>query len=115
MGFLSIEEGPVLRMDKEDHKDVSSTGSGGDAIMWRYRQAMLIREGKFLDAMKMDIEEIRDMFGDKYQEGIEQMLTYVEKNPRILRLCGNSTATIQKLRYATRSRAQRWWAMSHLR
>ena len=39
---------------------------------------LLIDQGKFKEALQMDIDDIHDKFGDKYDEAISQMLEYVD-------------------------------------
>jgi len=44
----------------------------------RKRQQELIQQGQFMDAVQMDIDDLRSKFGSQYDEGIQQMLEYVE-------------------------------------
>lgn len=39
-------------------------------------------QGKFREALQMDIDDIRCKFGSKYDEGIKQMLEYYNKIPQ---------------------------------
>ncbi|SEE03784.1 YD repeat-containing protein [Streptomyces sp. 2231.1] len=57
--------GPAIRMDAEDHRELSTTGSGKESDEWRAKQRKLIGAGRWDQAMKMDIDEIRDLYGDK--------------------------------------------------
>lgn len=75
---LERNDGPAIAMDYEDHRETASCGNSREAQEYRAEQARLIKEGKFEEAMQMDIDDIHDKFGDKYDEGIQQMKDYVE-------------------------------------
>ena len=76
---LSRNDGPAIRMDKEDHRETASCGNSREAREYRERQKELIDDGKFEEAVNMDIEDIREKFGDKYDDAINEMLEYVEE------------------------------------
>jgi len=88
---LSYEEGPAIWMETADHQALNSSGnrrfspiqkdgrwisSGSD---WRDLQEELIRKGNVDEAIDMEVEDIRLKFGDKYEDGIKQMLEYRKK------------------------------------
>jgi hypothetical protein len=75
---LSRREGPGFRMETDDHMDTASWGRGKAAQEYRAQQEQLISEGKFREAQQMDIDDVRSKFGDKYDEGIQQMLDYTD-------------------------------------
>lgn len=77
---LAMKDGPAIRMDYNDHRDFISTGSGPDSVRWRAAQAKLISQGKFDEAMKMDIDEIRAIHGAKYDAAIKQMVDDMPNN-----------------------------------
>ncbi|MCH6161488.1 RHS repeat-associated core domain-containing protein [Streptomyces marispadix] len=77
---LSPHMGPAIYMDKQDHRDVMSTGSSKEAKDWQAQQRALIDEGKFDEAMKMDIDDIRDLYGSKYDENIRDMVEGMKSN-----------------------------------
>lgn len=76
---LSRGDGPAIKMDKEDHRETASCGTSREAREYRAKQKELIEQGKFREAVEMDINDIRDKFGDKYDNAISQMLEYVDK------------------------------------
>ena len=83
---LERNDGPSIVMEYDDHKETASCGSSRDAQEYRAEQKRLIEDGKFREALQMDIDDIHDKFGDKYDGSIEQMLDYVddlEKNNQI--------------------------------
>jgi len=49
-----------------DHKKTASWGSSAEAKAYREKQAQLIKDGKFDEAQKMDIQDVRSKFGKKY-------------------------------------------------
>lgn len=71
-------DGPAIRMEKADHRMTASCGNSMEAREYRAEQKRLIDEGKFHEALQMDIDDIHDKFGDKYDEGISQMKEYVD-------------------------------------
>lgn len=76
---LERDDGPAIRMDKSDHRQTASCGNSREAREYRASQKELIENGKFRDALKMDIDDIRDKFGSKYDKSISEMLKYVDK------------------------------------
>jgi len=67
-------KGPSVWMETADHMKTGSWGSGKAAKAFRQKQAELIAEGKLREAIQMDIDDIRSLFGSKYDEYIKQML-----------------------------------------
>lgn len=76
---LERGDGPAIKMEKEDHRQTASCGSSREAREYRELQKKLIDEGKFKEALQMDIDDIKEKFGDKYDEAIAEMLEYVDK------------------------------------
>lgn len=76
---LERNDGPAIRMDKEDHRETASCGNSIEAREYRAYQKELIDKGKFREALQMDIDDIRNKFGNKYDDAISQMLEYVDK------------------------------------
>lgn len=72
--------GPSIRMEERDHRDVTSTGSSAESDQWRADQRAHIDNGRWDLAMKMDIDEIRDLYGDKYDTHIADMITSLQHN-----------------------------------
>jgi hypothetical protein len=66
-------------MKVDDHRMTGSWGSSREARAYRKRQAELLEQGKFSEAQKMDVDDVRAKFGDKYNEAIDQMLKYTNK------------------------------------
>lgn len=76
--ILSFKDGPAIKMDIEDHRQTAGWGNSKDARAYRGEQAKLIKEGKFREAMQMDIDDIHEKFGNKYDDAISQMTEYVD-------------------------------------
>ncbi|WP_344383689.1 RHS repeat-associated core domain-containing protein, partial [Streptomyces thermolineatus] len=77
---LKMSTGPAIRMEYKDHRDFISTGSGLESQAWRATQRDLIKQGKFDEAMKMDIDEIRKEYGTKYDAAIKEMVDSLPHN-----------------------------------
>lgn len=71
---LSRGKGPCILMDPADHRKTASWGRGRAAQQYRALQRQLIEQGRFDDATMMDIDNIRGLFGNKYDEHILQMI-----------------------------------------
>lgn len=76
---LDRDDGPAIKMDKEDHRKTASCGNSKEAREYNAKQKELIDQGKFREALQNDIDDIRSKFGDKYDEAISQMMEYVDK------------------------------------
>lgn len=76
---LERGDGPAIKMEKEDHRQTASCGNSREAREYRAQQKELIEQGKFREALQMDIDDIHEKFGDKYDDAISEMLEYVDK------------------------------------
>lgn len=74
--YLERDDGPAISMEKTDHRQTASYGSSREAREYRAQQRELIEDGKFEKAMQMDIDDIHEKFGDKYNNAIDQVLDY---------------------------------------
>ena len=72
-------DGPAIVMDYDDHKKTASWGMTKEAIEYRQTQKDLIAQGKFIEAVRMDIDDLHEKFGDKYDGAIKEMLPYADK------------------------------------
>ena len=68
--------GPAICMDAADHKKTASFGNSIEARAYQNRQAELIKHGDYHDAIQMDIDDIRSKFGTKYDQAIDEMISY---------------------------------------
>lgn len=76
---LERNDGPAIRMEKADHRQTANCGSSKEAREYQAAQKELIENGKFREALQMDIDDIRGKFGSKYDTAISEMLSYVDK------------------------------------
>lgn len=79
---LERYDGPAIKMEKDDHRQTASCGNSKEAREYRAEQKKLIDQGKFREALKMDIDDIHEKFGSKYDEAIDEMLDYVNELER---------------------------------
>jgi len=77
-GKLDDGNTPAILMDYGDHRLTASCGNEESANDYRKKQAELINAGKFMEAQKMDIDDIRRNFGDKYDHYIAQALKHTK-------------------------------------
>lgn len=83
---LPTDDGPCIVMDYEDHRETASCGNSREAQEYRAKQKELIEEGKYREAFQMDVDDIHEKFGDKYDDAIskaEEYLNQLEKEGRI--------------------------------
>ncbi|MEK3974700.1 LXG domain-containing protein [Psychrobacillus sp. FSL K6-1267] len=76
---ISRGNGPGVRMETIDHRQTASWGNSREARAYRAQQKSLIEQGKLNEAQNMDINDLRNKFGNKYDEGIRQMLEYTKR------------------------------------
>lgn len=76
---LEFKDGPAIKMEKADHRQTASCGNSREAREYRNSQQELIESGDFRGAIQMDIDDIKEKFGNKYDDAISQMLNYVDK------------------------------------
>lgn len=72
-------DGPAIKMEKDDHKQTASYGASKEAREYQAAQKNLVDNGKFREAIQMDIDDIKDKFGSKYDQAISEMCDYVDK------------------------------------
>jgi hypothetical protein len=75
---FSENESPAIRMETRDHMQTASWGKRKTAMEYRNEQERLIKNGMFREAQQMDIDDIHQKFGNKYDDAIEQMLKYTD-------------------------------------
>jgi hypothetical protein len=66
---------PSILMSVEDHMATASWGPGGAA--WRAESAAMLQEGRFLDVLVRDINDVRTKFPGVYDAQIDAMLGYL--------------------------------------
>lgn len=76
---LKEADGPAIRMDIEDHRQTASFGPSNEARDYRAQQDQLVKEGRFEEALNNDIKDLKEKFGDKYDEVIAQAKEYYAK------------------------------------
>lgn len=76
-GTVTSGTAPCILMTPEDHKRTASWGSSTSAQNYRNNQLALINQGKYISALDNDINDIRAKFGNKYDDAIAQMWSYV--------------------------------------
>ena len=76
---LNLNDGPAIKMDKSDHRETASCGNSREARVYREVQRELVEQGEFKKALQMDIDDISEKFGDKYDDAISEMLEYVDE------------------------------------
>jgi hypothetical protein len=77
---LSTAKGPAIWMYILDHEDTASYGGGDISDRYREKQQNLINQGRFTEAMFMDIKDVKNRFPGVYDISILQMLKKYRKN-----------------------------------
>jgi len=75
---LPYKDGPAISMRIDDHEKTASYGNSREAKEYRQKQRELIEQGKFDEAVQMDIDDIHEKFGNKYDNAIAEMKEYVK-------------------------------------
>ena len=68
------DAGPAIQMEPVDHRRTASWGSSAAAQRYRQQQLDLINQGRFDDAIQLDIDDVQDKFPNKYDEAILEMI-----------------------------------------
>lgn len=76
---LKRNDGPAIIMDKEDHRQTASCGNSKEAIEYRHKQSEYIENGQYDKAVEMDVKDLKDKFGDKYNRHISEMKEYIKQ------------------------------------
>jgi len=75
---LHPDKGPAIQMEPADHALTASHGTQAGHTTYRLRQARLIKKGKFGEAIQLDINNVRKLFDNKYDEAIQEMINQLE-------------------------------------
>ena len=75
------EAGDLLKPEVANRPDpipfkASSWGQSDKAKAYRQKQKELIEQANFGAAQQMDIQDIQQLFGSKYDDAIQQMIEY---------------------------------------
>ena len=76
---LHPEAGPAIQMDRADHLLTSSVGTTPEAVEYRTTIKALLEEGKWREAMALEIRDVRRVAGSKYGQAIREMLEYAKE------------------------------------
>ncbi|MEA9491091.1 hypothetical protein [Xanthomonas campestris] len=60
------------------HQLTASFGRSKSAKAYRDKQKELLDQGRLMDAVQMDVDDIRAEFGNKYDGHIQQMIDYAK-------------------------------------
>jgi hypothetical protein len=74
--LLSHNDGSSIWMTPEDHRKTASWGRSKEAGAYRDRQKELIDQGRFEDALQMDVDDLRSKFGNTYDPAIQKAQDY---------------------------------------
>jgi len=73
---------PAVEMDYEDHEFTTSYKYSAEGKEFQEKQVALIQEGKFMEALKMDIDDVLRIqklrgLGNKYNKGLYEAVHYM--------------------------------------
>ncbi|MGW4286258.1 LamG-like jellyroll fold domain-containing protein [Streptomyces sp. NPDC004673] len=67
-------QGLAIQMDEADHVQTESWGSSRAGQLHRAHQEFLMRQGRLTESLQMDIDNVRSLFGTKYDGAIDEMV-----------------------------------------
>ncbi|MYS21865.1 RHS repeat-associated core domain-containing protein [Streptomyces sp. DvalAA-14] len=70
-------QGLAIQMDKADHLQTESWGSSHAGKLHRAQQMYLLRQGRLTEALGMDIDNVRNLFGTKYDGAIDELVAKI--------------------------------------
>ena len=76
--YLNKGDGSSIIMDTADHKLTASFDNKTGSTAYRLKQKQLIDAGKFMDAFDMDVANIQELFGGKYDVAINKARQYIK-------------------------------------
>lgn len=79
-GILSIDKGPAILMNKNDHRLTASHGAWREASAYRNQQRQAVLNGNPKKAINMEVRSLREKFGRTYNPHILQALKYWRQN-----------------------------------
>jgi hypothetical protein len=78
-GFkIAYAEASAYQMLYEEHRSFISTGSSKAAQAFRNQEASLLKQGKFLEAFDLNTQRVQNMYGHKYDGGIQKARAWYE-------------------------------------
>ncbi|WP_442816787.1 RHS repeat domain-containing protein [Streptomyces sp. NBC_01445] len=75
-----VNNGPAIRMQRDHHEQLYSTGYSLQSQAWQQYQRELINSGRITDAMRMDIDDIKRRFPGTYDQHIKDMVASLDDN-----------------------------------
>lgn len=91
-----VNNGPAIRMERADHKQLNSTDNDLVAQAWHQWQRELIGQGRITEAMRMDIDDIKRKFPGKYDDHIREMVGSLKDNKNLQALLTKKGWTIDE-------------------
>ncbi len=80
-GFkISYNKGSAFQMLYEEHQKFISSGNSKIAQAFRNKEAGLLKQGKFMEAFELTVEQVRAKYGNKYDDAIGQAREYYQNN-----------------------------------
>ncbi|MFI7501164.1 LamG-like jellyroll fold domain-containing protein [Streptomyces sp. NPDC049687] len=67
-------QGLAIQMDEADHVLTESWGSSHLGMLHRAHQEFLLRQGRLTEALQMDVTNVRQLFGSKYDDAMDEMV-----------------------------------------
>lgn len=77
IGTVTSGTAPCILMTPIDHQKTSSYKSSAAAIAYRAKQLELVKQGKYVAAMQMEIDDIHANIGTKYDIAISDAWVYM--------------------------------------
>jgi len=71
---FSEGNGPAVLITPEDHRQTASYGNSLKAQQYRDQVSEMVKQGNTYGALQMGAEELRQLFGKKYEPGINEAL-----------------------------------------
>ncbi|WP_051450137.1 RHS repeat-associated core domain-containing protein [Actinospica robiniae] len=78
-----VPYGPAIRMEYDDHRKLKSTDPSLAGDAYRAKLRSLVQQGKFDEAMKMDLDDIRAKYPGKYDAAIDEMIKSMKTNTKL--------------------------------
>ncbi|MFD3475889.1 hypothetical protein [Streptomyces sp. NPDC058695] len=76
----TVDNGPAIRMQRDHHEQLYSTGYSLQSQAWQQYQRELINSRRITDAMRMGVDDIKRRFPGTYDQHIKDMVASLDAN-----------------------------------
>jgi len=77
---IATNDALAVRATRKDHYQTGSWGTRKSSRIFQAKQFELVAAGKYQEALQMGIDDLRDLFGPKYDSHVQSAIDSAPKN-----------------------------------